>query len=182
MNFSIDLSARVGPPAADPALGDRLLSALGSAAPDAAVSQDAGAGTIGAAFTVDARDAGVASTNARRVFDAALDQLGVRRGELVELHVAESATPPRKPGRVELVSVTEIGRRLNVSRERVGKWAASPTLGFPAPVAKGGRSFLWEWPPVARWAERRHAAKKAAPSEGAIGAHDHKTRGSDQAL
>jgi len=162
MNYNIDLSARVGPPAAEPALGDRLLSALGTAAPDAAVSQDAAAGTIGAAFTVDAPDAGVALTNARRVFDAALAQLGVRRGELVELHVAESAAPRRMTRRVELVSGAEIGRRLNVSREGVRQWAANPKFGFPAPVAKGGHSILWEWPPVARWAERRHAAKQEA--------------------
>ena len=93
MDYSIDLSARVGPPAADPALGDRLLSALEAAVPDAAVGQDAAAGTIGAAFTLDAPDAGAALENARRLFDTALDQLGVSRGELVELHVAEAAVP-----------------------------------------------------------------------------------------
>ena len=93
MDYSIDLSARLGPPAADPALGDRLLSALEIAVPDAAVGQDAAAGTIGAAFTLDAPDVGTALENARRLFDTALDQLGVSRGELVELHVAEAPVP-----------------------------------------------------------------------------------------
>ncbi len=48
MDYSIDLSARVGSPASDAALGDWLLSALETAAPDAAVAQDAAAGTIDA--------------------------------------------------------------------------------------------------------------------------------------
>ena len=91
MDYSIDLNARVGPPAAEPALGDRLLSLLETAVPDAAVGQDAAAGTIGAAFTLDAPDAGAALETARRLFDTALDQLGVSRGELVEFHVAEAA-------------------------------------------------------------------------------------------
>ncbi|MFN2505445.1 MAG: helix-turn-helix transcriptional regulator [Acidimicrobiales bacterium] len=60
--------------------------------------------------------------------------------------------------RPELVSGAEIARRLNVSRERVRQWAASPKLGFPAPVARIGRSVVWEWPPVARWAEKRSTA------------------------
>ena len=40
--------------------------------------------------------------------------------------------------RPELVSGAEIARRLNVSRECVRQWAASPKLGFPAPVARVG--------------------------------------------
>ncbi len=91
MDYSIDLSARVGSPAADAVLGDRLLSALETAAPDAAVGQDMAAGTIGAAFTIEAPNADAALEGARRLFDDALDQLGVSRGELVELHVAEAA-------------------------------------------------------------------------------------------
>jgi hypothetical protein len=60
--------------------------------------------------------------------------------------------------RAELVSGAEIARRLGVSRERVRQWAASPKLGFPAPEGRVGRSVVWEWPPVARWAERRRAS------------------------
>ena len=91
MDYSIDLNARVGPAAADPDLGVRLIRALEPLVPDAAVGQDTGAGTLGAAFTIDASDAGAALEQARRIFDAALEELGVRRGELVELHVAEAA-------------------------------------------------------------------------------------------
>jgi hypothetical protein len=91
MDYSIDLSARVGPVAADPALGVRLIQALEPVAPDAAVGQDTTAGTVGAAFTIDACDAPAALEQACRLFDAALDQLGLSRGELVELHVAEAA-------------------------------------------------------------------------------------------
>jgi len=91
MDYSIDLSARVGPAAADPALGVRLIQALEPVAPDAAVGQDTVAGTVGAAFTIDASDASAALEQARRLFDAALDQLGLSRVELDELHVAEAA-------------------------------------------------------------------------------------------
>lgn len=66
--------------------------------------------------------------------------------------------------RPELVSGAEIARRLNVSRERVRQWAASPKLGFPAPVARIGRSVVWEWPPVARWAEKRDSAAGSKPT------------------
>ena len=58
-------------------------------------------------------------------------------------------------GRPELVLSAEIARRLNVSRERVRQWAANPRLEFPLPVARVGRSDVWEWPQVALWAERR---------------------------
>jgi hypothetical protein len=91
MDYSIDLSVRVGTAAADPALGVRLIRALEPTAPDAAIGQDTAAGTVGAAFTIDAPDAGAALEEARRIFDAALEQLGVSRSELVELHVAEAA-------------------------------------------------------------------------------------------
>ena len=94
MDYSIDLSVRVGAAAADPALGVRLIRALEPVAADAAVGQDTAAGTIGAAFTIDAPDAGAALEAGRRLFDVALDQLGVSRGELVELHVAEAAVAP----------------------------------------------------------------------------------------
>jgi hypothetical protein len=127
--------------------------------PDAAVGQDAAAGTIGAAFTLDAPDAETALEEARRLFDTALDQLGVSRGEVVELHVAKAAVASDDtPGRGGERSRNR--PTLNVSRERVRQWAANPKLGFPAPVARVGRSVVWEWPPVARWAERRRAAEQ----------------------
>jgi hypothetical protein len=75
MDYSIDLSARVGPQAADPALGDRLISALETAVLDAAVGHDSSGGTIGATFALDAPDVGTALEHARRLF-AAVDPRG----------------------------------------------------------------------------------------------------------
>lgn len=62
--------------------------------------------------------------------------------------------------RPELVSGAEIGRRLGVSRERVRQWAADQKSGFPDPIARVGRSVVWEWPPVERWAKRRDLQRR----------------------
>lgn len=63
--------------------------------------------------------------------------------------------PDRRDEGPELVTGAEIARRLDRSRERVRQWAASPTLGFPPPVNRKGRYIVWDWQPVATWAERR---------------------------
>lgn len=52
----------------------------------------------------------------------------------------------------DLVSGAEIGRRLGVSREAVRKWSKSDR-GFPAPLARVGRSVVWDWSVVRQWAE-----------------------------
>jgi predicted DNA-binding transcriptional regulator AlpA len=58
-------------------------------------------------------------------------------------------------GRVneDLVSGAEIGRRLGVSREAVRKWAKTPERNFPPPLARVGRSVVWEWRAVKSWAD-----------------------------
>ena len=43
----------------------------------------------------------------------------------------------------DLVLGAEIGRRLGVSREAVGKWAKSDR-DFPQPLARVGRSVVWD--------------------------------------
>lgn len=53
----------------------------------------------------------------------------------------------------DLVSGAEIGRRLGVSREAVRKWAKANDRGFPPPLARVGRSLVWDWPAVRTWAE-----------------------------
>jgi predicted DNA-binding transcriptional regulator AlpA len=62
----------------------------------------------------------------------------------------------------ELVSGAEIGRRLGVSRETVRKWAKQPTKGFPEPLARVGRSVVWNWAQVARWAEANGIKSRGA--------------------
>ena len=63
------------------------------------------------------------------------------------------------PAPVQLVNSAEIGRRLNVSRERVRQWTANPNLRFPEPAGQRGRSRTWDWAVVAEWAERHSTAR-----------------------
>jgi len=93
MDYTVDMSARVGDLAGDADLGSRLLGALEPQAPDDAVSQDTRAGTLGAAFTVDAASAAAALDEAQRLLRGALESLGVA-GELVEVHLVEAAPAP----------------------------------------------------------------------------------------
>jgi hypothetical protein len=52
----------------------------------------------------------------------------------------------------ELVSGAEIGRRLGVSREAVRQWALQES--FPEPLGRVGRSVVWDWDRIQRWASR----------------------------
>ncbi len=98
MDYLVDITARIGEAASDARLGDRLLSALETQAPAPAVGQDSSAGTIGAAFTVDAGDASEALSLARATFTATVaDLVGAADVELVELHVSEVGAALRSP-------------------------------------------------------------------------------------
>lgn len=61
----------------------------------------------------------------------------------------------------DLVSGAEIGRRLGVSREAVRKWAKGDR-DFPAPLARVGRSVVWDWRVVRRWAEHHGYSVRGA--------------------
>ncbi len=67
----------------------------------------------------------------------------------------------------DLVSASEIARRLGRSRESVRlliNGSRGPG-GFPAPVSNlGGTSPIWSWADVAHWAEQSHLADKSGPS------------------
>ena len=52
--------------------------------------------------------------------------------------------------RTELVIAVDIARRLGMSPQRVNVLASGP--GFPKPVGKLGRSSVWRWITVERWA------------------------------
>lgn len=58
----------------------------------------------------------------------------------------------RGPGHrpVELLTATDVGRLLGVSRQRVSQLAATP--GFPEPIGTLGRSRIWRRPDIERWA------------------------------
>ena len=52
--------------------------------------------------------------------------------------------------RTELVIATDIAKRLGMSPQRVYVLASSP--GFPKPLGMLGRSAVWRWSSIERWA------------------------------
>lgn len=56
----------------------------------------------------------------------------------------------RVDARTELVIAADIAKRLGISPQRVNMLASGP--GFPAPLGKLGRSFVWRWSSIERWA------------------------------
>jgi predicted DNA-binding transcriptional regulator AlpA len=52
--------------------------------------------------------------------------------------------------RTELVIAVDIAKRLGLSPQRVNVLASGP--GFPKSLGKLGRSSVWEWSTVERWA------------------------------
>jgi predicted DNA-binding transcriptional regulator AlpA len=56
----------------------------------------------------------------------------------------------RIDSRLELVVAADIAERLGLSRARVSVLATSP--GFPRPLGRLGRSDVWRWSSVERWA------------------------------
>ena len=60
----------------------------------------------------------------------------------------------------DLVSGSEIARRLEVTKQRFYVLARSP--GFPEPIGEIGRAKVWVWPEVERWAARRQRREGGA--------------------
>jgi len=56
----------------------------------------------------------------------------------------------RIDSRTELVIATDIAQRLGISPQRVNVLASG--LGFPKPLGKLGRSSVWRWSTIERWA------------------------------
>ena len=56
----------------------------------------------------------------------------------------------RIDARTELVIAADIAERLRISRARISVLADRPD--FPRPVGRLGRSDVWRWPSVERWA------------------------------
>ena len=52
--------------------------------------------------------------------------------------------------RNELVIAVDIAKRLRISPQRVNVLSSGP--GFPKPLGKLGRSSVWRWSSVERWA------------------------------
>ena len=64
----------------------------------------------------------------------------------------------RIDAQTELVIAVEIAKRLGISSQRVNVLAIGP--GFPKPLGKLGRSAVWRWSTVERWA--RETGRPAA--------------------
>jgi len=56
----------------------------------------------------------------------------------------------RIDSRTELVIAVDIAKRLGISAQRVNVLASGQ--GFPKPIGKLGRSSVWRWSSVERWA------------------------------
>jgi predicted DNA-binding transcriptional regulator AlpA len=69
----------------------------------------------------------------------------------------------RVDSQTELVIAADIAKRLGISPQRVHVLVSGP--GFPKPVGKLGRSAVWRWSSVERWARetgRLSAAESTA--------------------
>jgi predicted DNA-binding transcriptional regulator AlpA len=62
--------------------------------------------------------------------------------------------------RTELVIAVDVASRLGISPQRVNVLASSP--GFPKPLGKLGRSSVWRWSSVERWARETGRLPSAA--------------------
>jgi predicted DNA-binding transcriptional regulator AlpA len=56
----------------------------------------------------------------------------------------------RVDSQTELVIAVDVAKRLGISPQRVHVLVGGP--GFPKPVGKLGRSAVWRWSSVERWA------------------------------
>ena len=63
----------------------------------------------------------------------------------------------------ELVIAADIAKRLGLSPQRVNVLASGP--GFPKPLGKLGRSYVWRWSTVERWARETGRLPVAAAPE-----------------
>jgi predicted DNA-binding transcriptional regulator AlpA len=63
--------------------------------------------------------------------------------------------------RTELVIAVDIAKRLGISPQRVIVLATGP--GFPKPLGKVGRSSVWRWSSIERWARDTGRLTAAGP-------------------
>jgi len=79
----------------------------------------------------------------------ALSVRGVRL--LIQIKVADTFPIVQVDSRTELVIAVDIARRLDISPQRVHVLVSGP--GFPRPLGKLGRSSVWRWSSIERWAQ-----------------------------
>jgi predicted DNA-binding transcriptional regulator AlpA len=69
---------------------------------------------------------------------------------LIRINTQHRLRRVRLDSQTDLVIAVDIARRLGISPQRVNVLAAAP--GFPTPLGKLGRSSVWRWSSVERWA------------------------------
>jgi predicted DNA-binding transcriptional regulator AlpA len=68
----------------------------------------------------------------------------------------------RLDSRTELVIAVDIAKRLGITPQRVYVLASKP--GFPRPLGRIGRSSVWRWSSVERWARETGRLPASASS------------------
>jgi predicted DNA-binding transcriptional regulator AlpA len=69
----------------------------------------------------------------------------------------------RVDSQTDLVIAVDIAKRLSVSPQRVYVLVNGP--GFPRPLGKLGRSAVWRWSSVERWARETGRLADAKPTK-----------------
>ena len=69
---------------------------------------------------------------------------------LIQVNACRYFAQVHVDSRTELVIAVDIAKRLGLSPQRVNVLASGP--GFPRPLGKLGRSLVWQWSTVERWA------------------------------
>jgi predicted DNA-binding transcriptional regulator AlpA len=69
---------------------------------------------------------------------------------LIQVNTYSTFSVVQIDSRTELVIAVDVAKRLGMSPQRVNVLATRP--GFPKPLGKLGRSSVWRWSTVERWA------------------------------
>jgi predicted DNA-binding transcriptional regulator AlpA len=78
---------------------------------------------------------------------------------LIEINGWTTLSGMRLDHQTDLVIAVDVAKRLGISPQRVNVLATGP--GFPRPLGKLGRSSVWRWSSVERWA--RDTGRLPAP-------------------
>lgn len=137
-----------------PDVSDTMLDAFsGSLFKDRSVagpapSADLATQTLSVLTAVDATDHSAALAKAIRAFQRALERAGAD-GEVSEAKVYID----RGDDRDELLSGSDIARRLGITRQRVHQLASRGR--FPSPLVAFGTVTVWRWGDISDWASVR---------------------------
>ena len=121
-------------------------------------SADLATQTLSVLTAVDASDHSAALAKAIRAFQRALERADAD-GEVSEAKIYID----RGDDRDELLSGSDVGRRLGITRQRVQQLASRGR--FPRPLVAFGTVTVWRWADIADWASvqgRRVQRRKRA--------------------